>query len=198
MGTNMILSDGPVLVASANKVNGQLDAREAVATSWLSTNNVRLALALVTALLTSRYISDGGFRFPDAPRHAMDGVLFLDMINQGGWRDPVAFTKQFYAHYPCLGFPYHYPPFFAFAETAVFAIFGPSVVAARLTVLGFHVLAVLLLFRVGATDSRRRPGCRGVSVLRGRARRAFQLAPGDAGGADHMYGVGGHLAPGTL
>ncbi len=112
------------------------------------TGLVQLGLAVVVTLLTARHITESDFRFPDASRHAMDGVLFLDMVREGGLWDPVDYGRQFYARYPCLGFPYHYPPVFALVEAVFFAYLGPSIEAARLCVLAFHIASALLLFDV--------------------------------------------------
>ena len=109
----------------------------------------RLAIVVLVGLVAARDIGQAGFGFPDASRHAMDGVLFWDMLRDGGYTQPIEFTKQFYGRYPCLGFPFHYPPLFALSEVPFFALFGLSSATARLCVLCWHVGAVLLLFEIG-------------------------------------------------
>jgi len=105
-------------------------------------------LFLVVVATTMRYIHVGSFRFPDAARHAMDGVFVMDTIRDAGYLDPVAYGEAYYARYPCLGFPYHYPPFFAMVEAVFFALFGVSVEVARLSVVFFAVLSVWILFEI--------------------------------------------------
>jgi len=101
-------------------------------------------LAVLAAVVFSKDIHVGGIRDRDGAVHAMDGALIYDWVRVGpaAWLNPVAFAVQQYTRYPCLGIVGVYPPGFALAEAAVFAVAGVSVVSARLTVVLFGLLAV--------------------------------------------------------
>jgi len=134
--------------AKQQLLNATEDDPGFAASHRLAPEKLRVILMVAVTLVTARYITEGGFRLNDAAVHAMDGVLFLDMVREGGLWDPVNFGKQYYAHYPSIGFPYHYPPLFAMVEAFFFAFFGPSAVVGRLCVLCFHVASVVLLFEI--------------------------------------------------
>jgi len=108
------------------------------------------ALILLTVVLTARGIGDGGFRYSDASRHAMDGVFVYDFVTdlQDSITEPFDYAVRYYAQYPSLGFVLHYPPGFAVAEAVFYAVFGISAFTARLTVVAFAILAVLMLYKL--------------------------------------------------
>lgn len=116
----------------------------------------RLYLLILGCLLTARGLTDGGFRYPDEPRHALSGVFILDMVREGGFWDPVRYGEEYYARYPALAIPYYAPPFFHSVEAVFFAILGVSAAAARNCVLFFHVGSILVLFEVVRHDYSRR------------------------------------------
>lgn len=107
-----------------------------------------IVLGALAMLLTARGIGEGGFRFSDASRHAMDGVFVHDFVadlpDSAG--HPFEYGLKYYARYPCLGIGLYYPPFFATVEAGAFAVFGVSAFTARLTVVLFAMLAVLLMY----------------------------------------------------
>ena len=104
-------------------------------------------LVLVTIVVLAQGIGAGGFWFPDAGRHAMDGIFLLDFIKDFAFLHVFDYTVQYYAKYPALGIGY-YPPFFALVEAGFYALFGISIVSARLTVLFFALIAVIFWFRL--------------------------------------------------
>ena len=105
-------------------------------------------LWVLTVIIVGRGLTDGGFRYPDASRHAMDGALVHDFVADlpASAAHPLDYALEYYAHYPALGFGLYYPPLFAVVESGFFAVFGLSAATARLTVLAFAVLAVTLLY----------------------------------------------------
>ena len=109
-----------------------------------------LGLAVLTVVLTARGLTTGGFRYPDASRHAMDGVFVHDFVSDlpGSAARPVDYALKYYARYPALGFGVYYPPFFALVEAVFFALFGISAWTARMTVVAFAVLAVVMLYKL--------------------------------------------------
>jgi hypothetical protein len=107
-------------------------------------------LVLLTVMLATKGITDGTFRFSDASTHAMDGAFLLDSIVELPQfiNDPFGYAAEYYAHYPALGIPFYYPPFFAIVEAVLFGIFGVHIIVARMTVVVFAILAVLMTYKL--------------------------------------------------
>jgi hypothetical protein len=85
--------------------------------------------------------SDGLWFQGDAPRHAVNGLFWWDLLRTLP-RDPVDFAVRYYARYPVIA-PATYPPFFYIFEGLAFAVFGPSPYTARFVVLLFAGMAGL-------------------------------------------------------
>ncbi len=83
----------------------------------------------------------------DEARHAMTGVYFRDLIHDFPITSPKEYTFRYYAHYPALGL-IHWPPLFHMAEGVFFAVFGISVVTARLCVIAFSLLLAVYFYRL--------------------------------------------------
>ena len=81
----------------------------------------------------------GDFWWSDAPRHAMDGVFYYDLVRAR----PVGHLRQwamdYYIQYPAVTV-LTYPPLFALVEAAFFAVFGVSNATAQLTVAAFFAV----------------------------------------------------------
>ncbi len=105
-------------------------------------------VCVVGVLVCARGITEGGYRWPDAAVHAMDGAVFHDWVATGpaAWLDPIGFATQQYACYPALGIGVQYPPAFAVAEAGVFAVLGVSPVSGRVTVVAFALLAFIATY----------------------------------------------------
>ncbi len=109
-------------------------------------------LAVITAavlLAAVPGIARGGLGWSDAPQHTFDGIFILEFFKQLPLDDVRGWAEQFYLRYPSLGIVVYYPPGFAAVEAFVFALFGVSIVTARLTVLLFGIGAGLLMFALG-------------------------------------------------
>lgn len=111
------------------------------------------AIMAVAIYLGARGITDeaavmlGG----DMSRYAMNGVYMYDLISSGGvWNadDLVAHAELYFARYPALSLGHH-PPLPSIALLPFYAIFGVSMVAARLSALVFFTLAVWQLYALG-------------------------------------------------
>lgn len=102
-----------------------------------------ILLTLAAGILFARDATVGGVRWKDESTHVMDGVLLLDWLAAGpaAWRDPLDFAARQYAHYPNLGFLGAFPPGLALVEAPFFAIFGVSLVTARLLIALFGMSA---------------------------------------------------------
>jgi hypothetical protein len=81
----------------------------------------------------------------DEGTHVMTSIYFADLLTDLPIWHPVQYTYEFYARYSTLGLV-HWPPFFPFIEGLVFRVFGPTILAARLTVLWFSLLALTFWF----------------------------------------------------
>lgn len=104
-------------------------------------------LAAVFVLTSLRGISGGSTFFPDAARHAMNGVLIHDMVRSGSLARPVAFARSYYNRWPVISLPYH-PPLFPTIEALFYGVFGLNLFAARLPVVIAAGACVLLLYRL--------------------------------------------------
>ena len=102
------------------------------------------ALVLCT-LVIARGIRAGEFSYDvDETEHAVTGLYAASLI-QDHPAHPVEYTYQFYAQYPAIGVV-HWPPLFHGFEGLAFLLLGPSVVAARLTILLFALLGLTAWF----------------------------------------------------
>lgn len=82
---------------------------------------------------------DGLWFQGDAPRHAMNGLFWWDLIGAMP-RDPLDYTVRYYARFPAIS-PATYPPLFYLLEGAAFTIVAPSPYVSRALVLLFASLA---------------------------------------------------------
>ena len=85
--------------------------------------------------------SDGLWFQGDAPRHAVNGLFWWDLVHSLP-RDPLAYALRYYARYPVIA-PVTYPPLFYLVEGLSFAAFGSSPYVAKSVVLVFAILAGL-------------------------------------------------------
>jgi hypothetical protein len=108
-----------------------------------------LALSLVACVI-ARGIGKGEFSINvDEAFHACTGLYVASFLRDLPLRHPVAYTYLYYAHYPALQLV-AYPPVFYVAEGLAFLMFGPTVLAARLTVLLFALFGLYFWFRLVA------------------------------------------------
>jgi hypothetical protein len=108
-----------------------------------------LALTLLlVSLLVLRGVRRGEFDYNvDESQHAATGLYFSDLVKDLPVTHPVHYTYLYYAQYPALSGIIHWPPFFYLCEGLLFAVFGPSVVSARITILLFALVASIAWFR---------------------------------------------------
>ena len=108
-----------------------------------------LAAALFAGVIFASVPISADFGWPDAGRHAMDGMFYRDLIADGGYADPMNYALNYYLHYPAIT-PVLYPPFFGFCQIPGFCIIGPYPWVARLTVglfLIFGAVGIMMLAR---------------------------------------------------
>jgi len=99
-------------------------------------------LTLSTVVIV-RGIHTGEFSYNvDETQHAMTGVFVSDLVRDHPLSHPIDYAYQYYAQYPALSGVIHWPPLFYLAEGVSFLLLGPTVVAARLTILEFALLGI--------------------------------------------------------
>jgi hypothetical protein len=109
------------------------------------------AAALVVALVIgSRAITDEGAMSVqgDMPRYLMDGTFLYDFLGSGvGWTfgGAMTYAERYFAQYPALSIGHH-PPLLPISLVPFYAIFGVSVFAARIAIIAFFVLSIVLLY----------------------------------------------------
>jgi hypothetical protein len=119
----------------------------APAERWLAARvpqvfGVIAAVTLVAALHAS---GDGLWFQGDAPRHAMNGVFWWDLLRAMPVH-PLTFALRYFARYPVIS-PATYPPLFYVIEGAAFQVFGTSpfvvktLIAACSVMTGVYVMA---------------------------------------------------------
>jgi hypothetical protein len=109
---------------------------------------VLLLCVLVTcSVVIVRGIHLGEFSYNvDETEHAVTGLYAAALLHDHP-AHPVDFTYQFYAQYPAIAVV-HWPPFFYGFEGLSFLLLGPSVIAARLTILAFALLGLAAWFEM--------------------------------------------------
>jgi Dolichyl-phosphate-mannose-protein mannosyltransferase len=112
-------------------------------------SQLRLVAVLVFAsLVIIKGISKGEFSYnTDETQHAVTGMYVADLVRDRPFSNPIEYTYQYYAHYPALSGVLHWPPLFYVFEGISFLIFGTNVMAARLTILMFALLALFFWYR---------------------------------------------------
>src|SRR5262249_50640116 len=107
-----------------------------------------LAVPLLLTFIIARGISKGELDYNvDEAQHGVTGLFFADFLSDRPLAHPVQYAYHYYAQYPALGFV-HWPPLFHFCEGVLFLLLGPSVIAARLTVLLFALLGSVFWFKL--------------------------------------------------
>ena len=115
-------------------------------TEWLRRPSV--ILIIIVGLLLSRGITKGEpFYNNDETRHVMNGVFLRDFLVDRPVTHPLNYAYEYYAKYPAIAVP-HWPPFFYFVEGLFFLVFGISVWASRLAILGFALLGAYFWYRI--------------------------------------------------
>jgi hypothetical protein len=107
-------------------------------------------LLLIAAVLGARDITSEAAlsMHGDMPRYMMDGVFLWDLIKSGGaWSVDalVRFSEEYFARYPALSLGHH-PPLVFVVLVPFYAIFGVSVLAARLSMLACFLIATVWMF----------------------------------------------------
>ena len=113
-----------------------------------------IALAVLFALLSLRGAENSVPMFPDAARHALNGVLLYDMVRDG--EPPTGGLRAANSKFPAISLPYH-PPLFPAMEAMAFSFFGVSHETARIVVALTVFLSALLLSRLVLESHASRP-----------------------------------------
>jgi hypothetical protein len=112
-------------------------------------NRILLAVLAISVACIAHGIRVGEFNINvDETLHAMTGVFVLDFFRDLPLSHPVQYAYTYYAHYPALSGILHWPPLFYMVEGLVFALLGPSVESARITVLLFALTGIYFWFQL--------------------------------------------------
>jgi hypothetical protein len=130
------------VAANVQTLPARTDAQVVTIRKWV----VLVAVLLIVTIIVTHNISRGEFDYNvDESQHAATG-LYVASIVKDAPAHPVAYTYRYYAQYPALSGVIHWPPLFYTCEGAMFLLLGPTVVAARLTVLLFVLVGCLFWF----------------------------------------------------
>ena len=127
---------GPAIRADSPETHGEFASVGAGETSrpiYRAIPMVAWLLAIFFAVWAMRGATATDITLNDQGRHALNGAALLDIVREGGLSRPVAWLRDYFAHYPALSMPYH-PPLFPAVEALFYAAFGVSPVSARLAV----------------------------------------------------------------
>lgn len=120
---------------------------------WVPADRLTIALMISSLLLAAVFmlagITRGEFSINGADEafNATTGIYFADFARDLPLHNAVEYTYEYYAQYPALSLV-HWPPLFHIVEGAIFWLVGPSVVAARFTVLLFSLFGLAFWFRL--------------------------------------------------
>ena len=77
--------------------------------------NGHFIVSMVAILIFLTNISQSGLWYPDAPKHALNGVFYKDLIEEKGFFHPRRYAERYYVQYPSLTIS-TYPPMFYITE----------------------------------------------------------------------------------
>jgi hypothetical protein len=106
-----------------------------------------LLICILSLILSTKGIGDEGnvAAGGDMPRHIMNGVFFHDLARDLPLSSPLQYTIEYFSRYPALSLGHH-PLLLPMAELPFYMIFGISVLSARLTIIFFMLIMVLIWF----------------------------------------------------
>jgi MFS family permease len=162
---------GPPRVASAGHFPDKPTKRAAAGTllvRWDSACAIAVLAAVAAAIfLTAPLQSD--YWWSDTPRHALDGLFYLDLIRAMPLHDPKAWALAYYAQYPALTVGF-YPPLGHLAFALGYALFGVGhgVAIGVVAVFFFALLCGVFAFaRIAAAERAGSPWTASFAALTG-------------------------------
>jgi 4-amino-4-deoxy-L-arabinose transferase-like glycosyltransferase len=84
----------------------------------------------------------------------MNGAFLYDLIRTGHLLHPITYAKAYYSQLPALSMPFH-PPLFPSIEAIFFALFGVSLLTARVTVAVAVAISAILFYRLALATVKR-------------------------------------------
>ncbi|MFN2163010.1 MAG: glycosyltransferase family 39 protein [Candidatus Promineifilaceae bacterium] len=90
----------------------------------------------------------GYFEWSEAPRNALNGAFFVDLLHERPFGDPVGWAESYYLQYPALTVLF-YPPLFHVILALTFSVFGVSHAVAVGTVVGFLLFLLWGVYAIG-------------------------------------------------
>ncbi len=105
-------------------------------------------ITIVTIGVNGWHLNDA-LGWSDGPNHLFDGIFLYEFAKEMPLNDARGWAEQFYLRHPTLGIVVYWPPGFAAIEALTFAIFGVSLLAARLLVLAFVAASGMTMYWLG-------------------------------------------------
>lgn len=125
-----------------------------------------LVLIALTAALGVRGVSGEGFAWPNAARHAMNGVMVRDLLVDGtGGRSLQLWTDEYRLRYPTVGIGREDLPGFAVVMGLVMAVIDVSSTTAGFVVLATAGLSSVLLWVIARRLFGNGPGLAGAVLM---------------------------------
>src|SRR5215469_15816634 len=119
---------------------------KARANCWRSPVLLASVLLLATVVILHG-LTRGEFSYNvDETQHAVTGLYVADMVRDHPLFHLIHYTERYYAQYPALAGVIHWPPFFYLWEGLSFLLLGPTVVAARVSILFFALVGLVFFF----------------------------------------------------
>jgi hypothetical protein len=142
----------PVQIPPSIEEDAARDALHLVSSTKLAGRKYRALLLAGVMVLACGVITHGIHRgefdyYVDEAQHAVTGLFVADAFHDRPFSSPVQYAYCYYGQYPAVAIV-HWPPFFYIFEGLGFLILGPTVVAARVTVLLFALLLCYQWFRL--------------------------------------------------
>ena len=126
---------------------------------------IAVTLIVAATAFVNAWHVEGALGWSDGPNHLFDGIFLYEFARELPLSDPRGWAEQFYLRFPTLGIIVYWPPGFAAVEALVFAVFGVSLLAARLLVLTFVVGTGLALYGLGRQLFRNNSGLIAALIL---------------------------------
>src|SRR5262245_31282128 len=103
-------------------------------------------LITVLQLLSGAYRSEFGSH-SDEPAHVVTGLMVRDYLASPDWYSPLAFAKDYYAHYPKVALG-HWPPAFYVLEAIWMLLFGATRASLLVLIACLSAMLDYLIYRV--------------------------------------------------
>jgi len=110
---------------------------------------VAVTLITIATIGVNGWHLNDALGWSDGPNHLFDGIFIYEFAREIPLNNARGWAEQFYLRHPTLGIVVYWPPGFAAMEALTFAIFGVSLLAARMLVLAFVAATGMTMYGLG-------------------------------------------------